>query len=421
MAAPKTIYTVTQINNYIKGILDEDRNLSGVYIRGEISNYKKYPSGHHYFTLKDPNGSLRCVMFRSNAVRLRFQPEGGMKVIAYGRITAFPRDGQYQLYVDTLTPDGAGELYLAFEQLKNKLYQEGLFAPERKKAIPRYPETIALITSQAGAAVQDMIRILGTRWPMAAVKLMPVRVQGQGAAAELTGAVRYANQWQVAELLVIGRGGGSMEDLWAFNDEQLARAAYASDIPIISAVGHEPDVTIIDYVADLRAATPSNGAELAVPDQLELKQYTDQLGLRCRQAMLARFQAASHRLQQLCSSRALADPMALVEAGRMRLEQGQRAMMEQLDRRRQLDRSRLTGLASTLDALSPLKVLGRGYAFAKDEDGAVITSVHDVDLGERIVLRVADGQLGCTVMEQTPFEKTGKERTEQDGGKEETL
>ena len=224
--ASKPIYTVTQVNTYIKSILDGDRNLSGVYIRGELSNYKKYPSGHHYFTLKDTGSALRCVLFRSSATCLRFQPESGMKVIAYGRITAFPRDGQYQLYVDALTPDGVGELYVAFEQLKNKLYQEGFFAAEHKKPIPRYPESIALITSQAGAAVHDMTRILSARWPMATVKLLPVRVQGAGAAAELTGALRYANRKQVADLIIIGRGGGSMEDLWAFNDENLARAVY---------------------------------------------------------------------------------------------------------------------------------------------------------------------------------------------------
>lgn len=223
MTQSRPVYTVTQVNTYIKSILDGDRSLSGIYIRGEISNYKKYPSGHHYFTLKDQTGALRCVLFRSSALRLRFRPEGGMKVVAHGRITAFPRDGQYQLYVDALTPDGVGELYVAFEQLKEKLYREGLFAREHKVPLPRYPDVVALITSAAGAAVHDMIRILGARWPMATVKLLPVRVQGAGAAQELAGAVRYANQWNLADLIIIGRGGGSMEDLWAFNDEALAR------------------------------------------------------------------------------------------------------------------------------------------------------------------------------------------------------
>lgn len=418
--ASKPIYTVTQVNTYIKSILDGDRNLSGVYIRGELSNYKKYPSGHHYFTLKDTGSALRCVLFRSSATRLRFQPESGMKVIAYGRITAFPRDGQYQLYVDALTPDGVGELYVAFEQLKNKLYQEGFFAAEHKKPIPRYPESIALITSQAGAAVHDMTRILNARWPMATVKLLPVRVQGAGAAAELTGALRYANRKQVADLIIIGRGGGSMEDLWAFNDENLARAVYESDIPVISAVGHEPDVTIIDYVADLRAATPSNGAELAVPDQLELKQYVDQLGQRCRQAMLGQLQRSSQKLERLRTANVLTDPMVPVQNGRMRLDTAQQKLTESLRRRQHLERTRLVGLTSTLDALSPLKVLGRGYAMAQDEEGQIITSVHSVELGERITLRVSDGQLGCTVMKQFPFETREKEQN-RNGSKEETL
>lgn len=414
------IYTVTQINTYIKSLLDGDRNLSGVAIRGEISNYKKYPSGHHYFTLKDSDGALRCVMFRSYAARLRFQPEGGMKVIAHGRITAFPRDGQYQLYVEALTPDGVGELYVAFEQLKTKLYQEGLFDQAHKKPIPPYPETIAVITSPAGAALHDMTRVLGARWPMATVKLLPVRVQGAGAAAELTGAVRYANLKQVAELIIIGRGGGSMEDLWAFNDENLARAVYDSNIPVISAVGHEPDVTIIDFVADLRAATPSNGAELAAPDQLEQKQYVDQLGLRCRQAMLTQFQTARQRLERLRQSKTLTDPMVPVEQGRVRVESCQRSLNDLLWRRQQLERARLAGCLSTLDALSPLKVLGRGYAMARNEQGQVISSVHSVELGERITLRMADGQLGCTVMKRVPFEPEKKERR-QDGSEKETL
>lgn len=418
--ASKPIYTVTQINTYIKSLLDGERNLTGVYIRGEISNYKQYPSGHHYFTLKDRDGALRCVLFRSAATRLRFRPEGGMKVIAYGRITVFPRDGQYQLYVEALTPDGVGELYVAFEQLKTKLYQEGLFAQAHKKPIPPYPETIALITSQAGAALHDMTRILGARWPMATVKLLPVRVQGAGAAAELTGAVRYANLKQVAELLIIGRGGGSMEDLWAFNDENLARAVYDSDIPVISAVGHEPDVTIIDFVADLRAATPSNGAELAVPDQLEQKQYVDQLGLRCRQAMLTQFQNARQMVERLRQSKPLTNPLSSVEQRRTRLEACQRSLSDLVRRRQQLEQTRLAGLVSTLDALSPLKVLGRGYAMARNEQGQVISSVHSVELGERITLRVADGQLGCTVMKRVPFEPEEKERW-QDGSEKETL
>ena len=401
MPQSRPVYTVSQINTYIKSLLDGDRHLTGVYIRGEISNYKRYPSGHHYFTLKDETGALRCVMFRSSARRLRFQPEGGMKVIAFGRITVYLRDGQYQLYVDALTPDGIGELYVAFEQLKERLHREGLFSPERKKPIPRYPASIAVITSPAGAAVHDMLRILRTRWPMAVVKLLPVRVQGAGAAQELAGAVRYANRWKLADIILIGRGGGSMEDLWAFNEEVLARAVCDSDLPVISAVGHEPDVTIIDFVADLRAATPSNAAELAVPDREELRQHVTQLELRCRQAVIARLRQERQRLTRLTSSPALTEPLRPVEERRMLLDSQQYRMVQGLRRRLSAEQTRFAGLLAKLDALSPLKVLSRGYAFARDESGAVVTSAASVELGERLSLRLSDGTLGCTVMERT--------------------
>ena len=266
------IYSVTQVNTYIQSMMDSDKLLAGLCIRGEISNYKVYPSGHHYFSLKDATGAIRCVMFKSSAARLRFRPEGGMKVLAFGRVSVFPRDGAYQLYCTNLTPDGVGDLHAAFEQLKAKLQTQGLFAPEHKKPLPRYPGTIAIITSPAGAAVHDMLRILRKRYPLTKVLILGVRVQGAEAPAELCGAIRYVNRWDLADLIITGRGGGSMEDLWAFNDENLARTIYESRIPVISAVGHEPDVTISDYVADLRAATPSNAAELAVPDRQALEQ-----------------------------------------------------------------------------------------------------------------------------------------------------
>ncbi len=410
MTRSQPVYTVTQINTYIKSVLDGDPRLFGVYIRGEVSNYKKYPSGHHYFSLKDQTGVLRCVMFRSNAARLRFRLESGMKVIAYGKITTFPRDGQYQLYVNALTPDGVGELYVAFEQLKEKLYREGLFSAEHKQPIPRYPSSIALITSSAGAAVHDMIRILGARWPMATIKLLPVRVQGQGAAQELTGAVRYANRWKLADLIIIGRGGGSLEDLWAFNDEQLARAVYDSVIPLVSAVGHEPDVTMIDFVADLRAATPSNGAELAVPDQIELWQHLDQLTLRCCQSITAHLHQKKRDLTRLQQSKALTEPMYSIQERRAFLDHQQRRLIHGLQQRLSVEKTRFASFLAALDALSPLKVLGRGYAFAKNEQGEVVTSVASVELGERLSLRLADGTLGCTVMEQNLFEETEQMR-----------
>ena len=261
----RRIFAVSEVNQLIKAVLDDVPLLGSICVRGELSNYKMYPSGHHYFTLKDEQSALRCVMFRGQAARLRFRPENGMKVLALGRVTVFPRDGAYQLYCNELSPDGVGDLHVAFEQLKEKLWKEGLFAEDHKKPLPLYPQAIAVITSSAGAAVHDMIRILRRRYPLAKVKLLPVRVQGAEAPPEIAGALRYANRYQVADLIITGRGGGSMEDLWAFNDERVARAIYDSEIPVISAVGHEPDVTIADFVADARAATPSHAAEGAGP------------------------------------------------------------------------------------------------------------------------------------------------------------
>ena len=250
------IFSVTEVNELVKLLLDNEPMLSGICVRGEISNYKMYPSGHHYFSLKDPTGAIRCVMFKGQALRLRFRPENGMKVLVTGRVSVFPRDGAYQLYCDTMTPEGAGDLALAFEQLKEQLYKEGLFDEAHKKPLPRFPERIAIVTSSAGAAVHDMIRILRRRYPLAKVILLPVRVQGAEAPPEIAGAIRYADKWKIGDVIITGRGGGSMEDLWAFNDERVARAIYACETPVISAVGHEPDVTISDFVADARASTP---------------------------------------------------------------------------------------------------------------------------------------------------------------------
>jgi exodeoxyribonuclease VII large subunit len=306
--ARKPVYTVSQLNGYIKGLLDGDSLLSGVYVRGELSNYKVYPSGHHYFSLKDAESSLRCVLFRREASQLKFMPQNGMKVIAFGRVTVFPRDGQYQLYCGGIAPEGVGELYLAFEQLKEKLGKEGLFDLDHKRPIPKFPRKIALITSPAGAAVRDMLRILGARWPLARVVIVPVRVQGAEAPGELCAALRTVNELKLADLIITGRGGGSMEDLWAFNEEKVARAIYASRIPVISAVGHEPDVTISDFVADLRAATPSNGAELAVPDRAEIKARLGHLKSRMERAEIRRVAEAKDRLDRMSKSRSMRSP-----------------------------------------------------------------------------------------------------------------
>ena len=392
------VYSVTQVNQYIKGLLDGDSALSGLFVRGEISNYKAYPSGHHYFSLKDGEGAIRCVMFRREAMSLRFRPENGKKVVAFGRVTVFPRDGQYQLYCSALSPDGMGDLHAAFEQLKEKLYQEGLFDQAHKKKIPRFPERIALITSSAGAAVRDMIRILGARWPMAEVLVLPVRVQGAEAPGELCAAIAWANRHQAADLIITGRGGGSMEDLWVFNDENVARAIYASRIPVISAVGHEPDVTISDFVADLRAATPSNAAELAVPDQNEQYAALDQLSRRLGRAVSRRLDGARFLLERARRCRTLQDPMSYVDDRRVLLDYQREKLAHGLRGTLGRERERFARRAATLDAISPLKVLGRGYAIPRNEDGHVVRSIREAHPGDKLELRMADGSIDCKVL-----------------------
>ena len=316
----RQVLSVGQLNDYIKNKLDNDPGLRSIAVRGELSNYKVYPSGHHYFTIKDGTGALKCVMFKSAAMRLRFRPENGMQVIAMGSVTVYVRDGAYQLYCTGMVMDGVGDLYAAFEQLKAKLAAQGLFDPAHKQPLPRFPGTIGIVTSSAGAAVHDMLRILRKRYPLTQVKLLPVRVQGAEAPAEIAGAIYYANQHQLADLLIVGRGGGSIEDLWAFNDEMVARAVYDSKIPVISAVGHEPDVTISDFVADLRAATPSNAAELAVPDQDALRQTLDDMQNAMAVAMQTKIKRAGERLGSLAGRPVLKSPLAAFESRRKVLE-----------------------------------------------------------------------------------------------------
>ncbi len=391
------VYGVSEVNLHIKDLLDGDRMLSGVYVRGELSNYKIYPSGHHYFSMKDEEGALRCVMFRGPASKLRFRPENGMKVVAYGRVSVFPRDGAYQLYVNELSPDGVGDLYVAFEQLKEKLAKEGLFDPAHKKPLPRYPGTIAVITSSAGAAVRDILRVLKARWPMAKVKLLPVRVQGVEAPAEIAGALRYANTWNVADLIITGRGGGSMEDLWAFNDERVARAIYASRIPVISAVGHEPDVTIADFVADLRAATPSNGAELAVPEAAEEMEALASAQIRVSQAMRRELTLLRRRVEELSSRRVMTSPAGYVEERRVLLDHLASRLSAGANSAVLRNKNRYVAMAAKLDAMSPLKVLSRGYAIAEKADGTVLRRAEEASSGEGLTLRLGEGTVTCTV------------------------
>ena len=396
----QTILSITQLNEYIRGKMDADPRLTQVAVRGEISNYKLYPSGHHYFTLKDEASALRCVMFKGNAMRLRFRPENGMKVIAVGKVSVFPRDGAYQLYCSAMTTDGVGDLYAAFEQLKKKLSAPGLFDPAHKKPLPRYPGTIGIITSSAGAAVHDMLRILRKRYPLSNVRLLPVRVQGAEAPGEIAAAIAYANHYRLADLLIVGRGGGSMEDLWAFNDERVAYAIYQSQIPVISAVGHEPDVTISDYVADLRAATPSNAAELAVPDQDALRQSLDSMSTAMAVALNRQLKAARQHLNVLSQSPALRGPTAYIEQREKGLEllksRLAAAQNQQLTRKNQ----RYIAAVSKLDAMSPLKVLSRGYAMAQTQEGTVIRSVRQVEPGQRIRISLTDGKLSAIVTEK---------------------
>lgn len=391
------IYSVSEVNQYIKQLLEEQPILSGILIRGEISNYKVYPSGHHYFTLKDGQGALRCVLFAGSAKYLRFCPENGMKVVASGKISAYPRDGAYQLYCTRLVSDGVGDLHIAFEQLKQKLYAQGLFAPEHKKALPAYPRCIAIVTSPAGAAVHDMIRILRRRYPLSKVLLLPVRVQGKEAPPEIASAIRYANRFQLADVLIVGRGGGSIEDLWAFNEEIVAQAIYDSQIPVISAVGHEPDVTISDLVADCRASTPSNAAEIVVPDQGELRRKLQTLSERMSKNQRHKIDVYDRRLQELQRKRVLADPMAFLQDRSMQLDFTQEKLVAAVERVLERYTYRFTHAAASLDAMSPLRVLRRGYCVAQKEDKTILRSCLQAEPGESISLRLADGRLQCVV------------------------
>ena len=394
--------SVTALNQYVKGLLDRDRLLSQVLVRSEISNYKVYPSGHHYFSLKDAESSVRCVMFRREAASLRFRPENGMKVVVSGRVSVFPRDGVYQLYCSHMMPDGVGELAFAFERLKERLHREGLFDPARKKPLPAYPRTIALVTSPAGAAVRDMIRILGARWPMAKVLVIPVRVQGEGAAQEIAQALDLVNACRMAEVIITGRGGGSMEDLWAFNEETVARAIARSEIPVISAVGHEPDVTIADFVADLRASTPSTGAERAVPHQGEVRDTLAHWDARLQRAMDQTLQRRREQLDRARNSPFLQSPLRSIQEKRLLLDYQQQRLVYGMERQVQASRERAGRLAAALEALSPFRVLGRGYSIAQKEDGTVLYSIEQVTAGEGLSLCLADGLVTCTA--------TGKEK-----------
>lgn len=415
-----TVYSVTRLNNEIKDLLDAVPGYRNLLVQGEISNYKAHSSGHHYMTLKDEGASINAVMFRSDALRLKFRLENGMKVIVRARVSSFPRTGQVQLYISEVIPDGAGALSLAFEQLKRKLQAEGLFDPAHKKPIPTCPQRIALVTSPTGAAVRDMIRILGRRWPLAKVTLYPAQVQGQGAAESIARALMLANAVGEADVILCGRGGGSMEDLWAFNEEVVARAIYDSDIPVISAVGHEPDVTIADFVADLRAPTPSGAAELAVPDRAEYALSVRTLDTRLRTAAHKQIEARRQRLTTLQERLELRTPANYIAEKRLLLDQMTDRLCAALPARLTREEQKLTVLrqrllsagqgglhrrrlrfaqtVATLDAISPLRVLARGYAVAtRGKRGAVVTDAATLKAGDTLHIRFAKGAASCRV------------------------
>ncbi len=406
----RQVLSVSQINEYLRTKIENDTLLSGVAVCGEISNYKMYPSGHHYFTLKDDGAALKCVMFKSSALRLRFRPSNGMKVIAVGKISVYPRDGVYQLYCTAMAMDGIGDLYAAFEQLKASLSAKGLFNKDHKKPIPKYSGTIGIVTSEAGAAVHDMLRILRKRYPLTKVLLLPVRVQGAEAPAEIAAAIGYANRYRLADLLIVGRGGGSIEDLWAFNDERVAYAIYDSDIPVISAVGHEPDVTISDFVADLRAATPSNAAELAVPDQEALRQTLDAFSDAMTVSFRQQIKSARKHLAVLSASPALQSPTGYLNQRRDALTMLGGRLLSVHKQSLHLRKQRYIALTAKLDAMSPLKVLSRGYAMVQTQDSAaVIRSAAQVMPGQKIRVTVSDGGFTAVV--------SGEKERENESGK----
>ena len=390
------ILTVSELNNHIRQLIEQDEGLLTVCIRGELSNYKIHSSGHHYFSVKDSESSLRCVMFRNSAVRLRFRPENGMKVLLYGRVSVYIRDGGYQLYCANIVPDGLGELQAAFDQLKKRLSAEGLFDPALKKQLPAFPGKIVLITSPTGSAVHDMIRILRTRWPLSSVLIAPCLVQGPDAPETIAAALNYVNEWHLADLIITGRGGGSLEDLWAFNSEAVARAIAASSIPVISAVGHEPDVTISDYAADLRASTPSNAAEIAVPDHREIIQRLDSCFHHMNTRIDRLLSVQAQTIRSCRRSVELAGPDAILRTGRQDLDHCfdklTAIIQEQINRYR----SDLQVKSGTMQALDVRRTLARGYAVVTKEN-RIIDSAKKVTVDESISIRFQDGQADCVI------------------------
>ncbi len=396
------VLSVSQLNRYIKMNFDADENLANIFISGEISNFTNhYRTGHLYFTLKDDSAAVRAVMFNSSAKRLKFMPEDGMKVIARGRVSVYEASGQYQLYVDDMQPDGVGALNLAYEQLKEKLQKEGLFSELHKKPLPPYPEKVGVITSPTGAAVRDIINVLGRRFPYAEIVFCPVLVQGEGAHLQLTDAVNLFNSERAADVIIIGRGGGSIEDLWEFNDEGLARAVYNSDIPVISAVGHETDFTICDFVADMRAPTPSAAAELAVPDANELQYALSALKNRMFLNVSSGIADRRSRLEYLMSKGALKSPDEMLLNRSQRLDTAFSKMLSSYENRIGGKKVEFISAATALSKLDPMSVLMRGFAFVSDKNGKNVYSSQALAKGDKINVRFHDGSAVCEVKEIT--------------------
>ncbi|MBR6408090.1 MAG: exodeoxyribonuclease VII large subunit [Clostridia bacterium] len=393
-----SILTVSQLNFHVKSLIESDERLNSIMVRGEISNLNKHYSGHYYFSLKDGQSVVKCVMFRSSASKLRFSAENGMAVIVSGRVSVFERDGQYQLYAGDMQPDGIGSLQLAYEQLKEKLNKMGVFAPEHKRSLPRFPKKVGVITSPTGAAIRDIMNVLGRRYPLCDIVLCPVLVQGQGSEEQLIAAMRRFNDKKAADVIIIGRGGGSIEDLWSFNSERLAMEIYRSEIPVISAVGHETDFTICDFAADMRAPTPSAAAEIAVPDIHELRARTANYSFTLGKYLKTLIDSKRRRLSTAASSKALTSMDTVINIKRERLDHSVSRLLSNM---RSALSEKSKGFASStakLDALSPLKVLSRGYSIAKKQD-AIIKSVNDVIAGEKFELVLSDGSVECSVCE----------------------
>ncbi|OUN44314.1 exodeoxyribonuclease VII large subunit [Anaerotignum lactatifermentans] len=402
MIEPK-IFTVGQINRYIRNLLENDFILSSLLVKGEISNFKAHSSGHLYFTLKDASGALSCAMFRQDAAGLPFEPENGMQVVVYGHVSLYEKTGQYQLYAEFMEPLGIGALQVAFEQLKEKLAAEGLFDGDFKREIPKNPSCIAVITSPTGAAVRDILQIVKRRDPNVKVAIFPTLVQGEQAAADIVRSLKLVNEWGKADVIILGRGGGSMEDLWCFNDENVARAVFASEIPVISAVGHETDFTITDFVADMRAPTPSAAAELATTPLTERREAFHRLELRLERDVSALLTSCRRRLDLLKSRPVMERPLERIYRTMMDVEETQQRLDKEMTNRLMQRAERWQYLTNRLEAASPLAVMSRGYVMAVASSGKLLTSVKQAEVGDRVTLHLQDGKMETNIQEKEVF------------------